>query len=115
MKVKVNTLTPAPQIYGYTVYVPNPNADNGTFAAICAMNGYLGLLNAEIPVVKSNYLHLCDGKLYGKRAHVLNHICSSHMVPPGGVIQLVSQTSSETSYYINDQVCFCRLSRFEEG
>ena len=115
MKVKVNKLTPAPQLYGYTVYVPNPKAADGTFASICNQRGYMGLLHADLPIVKSNYLHLCNGQLYGKRDDVINHIWRTHMVPSGGVIQLVSQTSNETAHYINDLFGFFKLHRFEEG
>lgn len=115
LKVKVRKISNAPQHYGYSVYVPNPNADNGTFADLCARNGYKGILQlSDLPLVKSNYLHLANGQLYGARDIVLNHIMRSHLVPPGGVVRLVSITSDENTTWINDSYGIFRVENFLE-
>lgn len=116
MKVKVKKISNAPQLYGYTVYVPNPNAENSAFADLCARNGYKGVLQlADLPPIKSNYLHLANGQLYGARDIVLNHIMRIHLVPPGGVVHLVSNTSDEnTTWDINDNYGIFRAENLLE-
>ena len=113
MKIAVKKYTNKPQLYEYTVYIPNPKVANGVFAEMCAQ--YIHPGNFFPPQVKRNYLYLANGLLYGGRKQVLTHIALCHLIPNGGVIRLLSNTGGERSTWIYHNEVFYRTKNFMEG